>query len=691
IYGEEIKKTDIYKNIVKSGNTNELITNLRDSVKYTKLGLFQFDNAVLKKEAEELKTAAKAKNRNESEIQIENDENKVTLTDAAKEYNEFAEGKLEDQLRENKKSVDEVILKHFEEEVQNYSIPSFNKNGLIANAAFIKGLVRDIKAVNKYTSSRNFDKMKDELNRLDKYATKLASTKGTIHLDEINEYKELVDSVSDLAQHYLDNKKNINSDYAKSRVQAVGNLKRKLLAHQVGFQKSYNEIDKFYQKKANDYVNKNVIKYNYAGEASKKIYWGDYTTKTLPSTRFSLSRSAGVSIATFALANEGYDFMDLMEPEKYADLKREMFDKVAKKMGSNKPEDRKWLAETMYNGFKKYEQFMNDNIKNIDLDKPNLLDDEKFCKITDLSMMSFDMWQEIKHVEPEMRDLVAEKEPNTTYENYFDRIDLIHGYFSKIGADMSKVKELTVQFISDKEPSNDTVNSLAANSCKLHFHLEFVKNILNNNKDAKYSDLCTRDRHGEMAMLGDSIEVSKRAIGESFRDDCESTKNLLDKLQDGSIFENATSEKNPATGIYEISDLPDEDKIKELGEINKITKKGAKALAKIKKGEYDKHAVKEYYNDITYIAATQIYRKLGGLPVNAKKNIKISLETIRKRLFDSSDFKKSLISTNNKNKFMNQNSVYKKFTNEKEIEKLIAKHVPEAPKKVGPVAGKPVA
>ncbi len=390
LYGNELKNTEIFKTLKASKNKNELIKNLSDIKKFRNKGLEQFTNVDLSKVESNIAGAA----------------------ETAYNYS----------LKETNKTIENTIINtYYKDDLETNSIKSFDKNGLKQNATFIKKMVSDIASVNRFTSGANFKKMRDELVELSKYADKLANIDGNINLKNIVTYNEKIQSVSNLALKYLENKTDINSNYAKRRVEAVGKLRRNLLEHTWTIDNARNAQIEKYKESSKKYMNKTLYKYSASSPEYQKVFRGDYESKDLTGSKFMIGRVSGVSIATFALLNEGYSFDEVTDPNLIPEKKREMFDTVVRKAKSQKPADMKWFAEVMYNGFEKYDEIMNEEFKKLDLKDPKVTSTERFAKLSNLAYLNFDVWQEMGRISDEITEIAKKKMPDTinSYDGFF--------------------------------------------------------------------------------------------------------------------------------------------------------------------------------------------------------------------------------------------------------------------------------
>ncbi|MCR5478137.1 MAG: hypothetical protein K6E92_11050 [Lachnospiraceae bacterium] len=214
-------------------------------------------------------------------------------------------------------------------------------------------------------------------------------------------------------------------------------------------------------------------------------FYGDkYQNRSrIPSTGlYTLSRAAGVSVAIFAMANQGkYTLEDLMDKNKFREEKAQMYDEVVRRMQKTTPENQKWIAEQIYKGRNATEKLLDDAAKGMDFSDPGLMQDPKFCQMLQFAFHQFDAWQEMAHCADEIVELAHADMPEiTTYEQYKVWWTSKESPLTLINGSMSLQERETNYAMESDEPASHVGNVL--------LHQSQIQNIIREMAQTQKSD-----------------------------------------------------------------------------------------------------------------------------------------------------------------------------------------------------------
>ncbi|MCR5632781.1 MAG: hypothetical protein K6F60_04730 [Eubacterium sp.] len=207
-----------------------------------------------------------------------------------------------------------------------------------------------------------------------------------------------------------------------------------------GFQKSVVEVEKanarrmFDQRAAYHKQYNNVIGY-VGNEYSKSFFKPDEYNKLKnrihSNSKYTLGRSAGVSLMIYALAleKEGnkdkYTLEQLLDTEQFVDVKKNKFKEIVDLMAAvaNKETNpaaaadaNKKLAEILYKGHKKMIQLSDDVAARIDFSDEYFDCSKEFVLLMSAGATQYDAWQEISHCKNELLELARADNPEI--DNY---------------------------------------------------------------------------------------------------------------------------------------------------------------------------------------------------------------------------------------------------------------------------------
>ncbi len=130
-------------------------------------------------------------------------------------------------------------------------------------------------------------------------------------------------------------------------------------------------------------------------------------TKRIGKLNFTSDRSAVTSIGIYALATQGYSMDDLLDPEKLKTEKQNICDEIFTHMQSGTAEDNMQIATYLHDGQKYMDDWINKQMKKIDLSDPNCLKTPEFTKLRLGMITGFDCSQERDRCSEEIGQLAS--------------------------------------------------------------------------------------------------------------------------------------------------------------------------------------------------------------------------------------------------------------------------------------------
>ena len=611
LYLDEIKKTDAFKNIMAAKNQQELDVAMNNAVADTEKGLGAFKN--------------------------------VKLPEVAEEYNVKTRKNYENTLISVHRRIDRDLTDNvWRDELKEYEFIDLHVGSIEKNAQLINNLYTELKSVDYKTSSPNFRSFKRELKNLKDLSEKYAKQRRIISTRERSEYHELVKKTLKAADVYLLNKKKINSPYAKSRVEMVRSIKKRLNVNILNINKASDSVREELEANAFGNMMKVVDKYAVISKDNRHVFLGKHKLSELNNSAYSLGRSAGYSISVFVLMNMGYNIKDIMDTTKLTKEKAQVFDEVLRRCKSNDPEDNKWLAKQMYDGFKLADKYLDQAYKKIDFSGKNFFQDENYALMHNLSVVSFDIYQEMQHIMDEMDKLADEdptydREKNPDFSFYRNQRK---GIVVMIGDNIDKIREPLSQIKLDSSSEECMYLGLIKNAVGIKYLQEVLKE--NQKKDISYTDLTVQNNTEIRQMwdlkLNDAIDDYKYVLMK----EKESTHELLDEIFNGNALKNVTFHPN-AKGGKVISGLPTEKELADMAEDHKFLRIAKKKLHHLQNDTFSTvEDVNNYPRDAAIVAVATMYKLAGARPIDVKTNKPISLVTASKRLMKNKSFQKML-------------------------------------------------
>lgn len=540
----------------------------------------------------------------------------------------------------------------------------------------IDGLIDDLKKVDKWTSSPNFKNLKNGLRELQQFSEKINQSGKELTRNDLEQYRELVDNVGKLADTYLDNKKDVNSDYAKSRVAAVRKLKENI--HSVG--EAFKDAPEQYQKQKEQEIFGDRYKlYDQMDcviSENAAVFWGekykDSEMRSKGGGSYSLTRSAGVSVSVFALANTGkYSFEDIMDPSKLQAEKAEMFDRVATAMRNPTPESQKWIAQTIYEGQKTTERMIDEQAKQLDFSKADISRDKTFCQMLHMSHIQFDAWQEMAHCQDEIMELAKKEHPEMKqYNDYKEWWAGRQGVLGTLNTNISGIREQIVSGLTN--PKASVAGKLLQDSLSEKLLMNDLSRMQQEKKDVPFSEWVTPEKSQEYFVTTNMCGVAAKAQVDYMFQHPDDAALLFAKFADGSFVKNATINVDMSKGKVTVNGLPGVSQMKEMAQNEQFLKKTDAALGRLEKGQYQNK--ESFIEDAAYAMIGQMYRMSGGkLPKN-KDGGSVSLEEYKNQQVGSRIFLDSLKSQENPEKFISPKKVAETAKDRDKLQNMARNH-----------------
>ncbi|MBR6221868.1 MAG: hypothetical protein IKQ71_00370 [Lachnospiraceae bacterium] len=438
MYMESIRKSELYQKMVES-NGDVII----DAMNYAdkeipKASFYEFPK---------VKTGGVSKAINEK--------NKDKLKTALKEAENNFFNTLDDEM--NKQQINSI-------NADDYGIDQFDSASLERNEEIVGDMFDLIDKVDHsyIRSSKNFRDMKKSLSKLKEMAEKATKNDRNLTPQEIKKYNDLIKQTDELAKTYLENKTDSSSDYAKSRMAAVFELRRRLKVHS----KKITDIYGSYKKKKTDEienyntqhlgkmfseVNKREFFNPVADKDTDPYRQGKYKGKALGKpdlSAYSTDRTATHSIALMKLAAEvdsngkpKYTIDQLMNPYELKKEKSAAYDETAKWILDYSYEGDRWIATNMYKGLKNLKTQIDDYAKKIDFTSDGYMDTPEYRKLQQLTFQIFDIEQEMAHCQSEIMDIAGAEHPELKNFNQLkDVISPLKGPLASEGGYFKTIK-----------------------------------------------------------------------------------------------------------------------------------------------------------------------------------------------------------------------------------------------------------
>ncbi|MCR5587197.1 MAG: hypothetical protein K6F77_06675 [Lachnospiraceae bacterium] len=648
LYLEEIRKTDTYKNIMASASKGEMLQNLIDANTSLGRGLYQFKN--------------------------------VKLPNLSKDINESAyRNTISVELSLSEDIIFENLLNNeqfYGEERDRYML-GLKEDNVKNNIDVISKLVKNLKDNNRWGGSKNnnYTNALRSLEAVKAYAKEMSEEGGDLNVELASIYENKVRETMELIDKYLENKTDINSDYARGRVNAMKRVKRHLKTNILKLTERAQDLEE--EKTKEIYKNRSAV---FDSLEQRQTFRGDYEIVSSSKKQYTIDRSAGESVATLALIATGkYSFDDIMDPSKLVNEKRAMFVKVIGAMTGGTPKDQKWLAKTIFDGRIAAENTISEVSKTIDFTKPNIKDDVRFCKLRHLTQAQFDAWQEMIHCSDEIVALANEKLGNrfNNYEDYKHYCTSRQSVLGEYSTTQRQEYEACKMVTNSKHSKGNALGRLAHS-------IVLGKKVLN---DVEYEK-----KHGMLSeedALKKTIENSLCKNTDAIRkfqnhfkylnSDPEACMDLMESMLSGKLLKKTKMDVKGVHGKVEdnvnisvdVIGLPTKEEcLLEIANVRAM-RRSKQAMENLKTKKYNK--VSEYMEDVSYALVGRLYEVSGGItPVDASTHKKMSVEDMVRKNIDSEKFKNQIRGKNGK--FPSGKTISRWFSDDKYIKKILDKN-----------------
>jgi len=668
LYMDSIKKSEIFKNIVASESKGALIDQIMKADSIVDKGLTSIEG--------------------------------VKLPNAKQGVLERSQAAYDRGM----KTFEEEIVKHAlsyevltKDTAAKYGFTSLSPNAVKKNAENIKALYDKIDGNNTWGGSENYKNLLNKLKSLKQLSEKHAKHGMVLGEREAKEYSDLVQEVDQLADIYLENKKDIDSDYAERRVEGVKELRLALKANLIPLGKAVETMKSDAIKEVFGEVNKTYNETDPWHCENNAFYGQKYADKKMRPDRagsYTLGRAGGISVTLLALAATGkYTLDELMDNSKLREEKAAMFDKVATHMKNAAPgnEHNKWLAEQIYKGQIATEKLIDDAARTVDFSDPNIRQNKTFCQLLHLTFHQFDAWQEMSHCKDEILELARKDHPEMNrwedYKNWWTERDTP---FMDINDAMSKQQKQAVEMMTRKDGLEEHANMLVLQSGFIDRTLKTLAQAQKSDaKDKPFRDWISPEQKMEIGAIPTGLGQTALQGKFKFLDKDPKLCQLVTKgLADGTLLKNMEMSLDMAKGKVKVTGYPTKEDMKEYVENQKFLKKTDMALKRLETGKYK--SVDDFLKDSAYAIFGQAHRMSGGVtPTDIKTGKKLTLEEYASKAIKSKQFTELLRSKKDANKFMSAKSVAK-MAQDKEIMKKIIKEKQKELSRIVPAQSAPV-
>ncbi len=574
VYGDAIRNSDHYKEIVEAADSNAL-SDVLDSYSSGKSFEQEYPDIKVPKASAQINKNHKAAYDKEM---------------AVIEKNVVG------------KAIDSGVLYNIDR--KKYGINSTDPDQMKKNADIIKQMYKDLNKTDSWykRSSETFRNLKKELKGLSSYAKKLADTGREPTEKELAEYERKARKVNALTEKYINNKV-VNGNYAQKRVTAVSNIRRHLGANLKSVLTSYenklNEKDeKLMDDINNDFFEKerpkkylehtlNVINSKAAeiedvkkksdamalsNDSVKNVFRGEKwknadLAKVNNPFGYSIDRTGAYGIAIAAMAAEGkYTLKELTDPNFKQQEKAEKFNEVMQHIQGGTKEDQKWIAENIYKGQKEMLKIVDKEVKNIDFTNPDYKKNEKWLELKSLSYAYFDTWQEMSHCEDEIMPLVQAEMPQIKkYDEYTNLMSLKMGPVMDLKNSDEFISTYTSQMAQNHEVIDTRGSSMVTNLIQEKLVGNLIKETKESNPKVPYSEQFLKKENAEKLQALSQITFNEKV--DSLKMDfamSQDTDKVLGKFLDGSALKDVKAVFDPkkkGSNSIKITGLPTIDQV----------------------------------------------------------------------------------------------------------------------------------
>ncbi|MCR4715852.1 MAG: hypothetical protein K5656_01600 [Lachnospiraceae bacterium] len=647
LYVDKLKSLDIYNELVNSKDRIELVKNFDKATKALKNGVHSFTDIKLPKAALEINSSNK---RFINMFIATNDNNVIGMV-------------LDDP-------------KFSAAENANYAFESFTPDGLNKNAKIITDLLVSVMD-NAPVDDSKFDKFVGNLQELKAMADRFAKDKERLSRNQFNAYNTLIKKVNDSALKYINSVDLANSDdpEAKARIKLIKDTRRHLKANERGLDKAFNkliaDVDKEIFGDKFDVYDSLALN---AEESNPFLGKEFMNPNSRTSPKYSSNRTAGISVAIFALINTGqYSFEDIMDPGKLVKEKKAMFKKVLSHMRGDTDEDNKWIAEQIYKGIKPTEEIIDQYGAGFDYSNPDLIKDKHFCMVLRLQHSVFDAWQEASHCSKQIVELAKEDQPEIKdYNDFSQWWSNRMSPLSHITSLYPKLRTRAADCVLDKNGLNTDAALLMYTTGVLNYSMSKLDEAKKHNQNKPFhewldvSTVQTIHNH-----IGD-ICAKQMGVSLGFMDkDRELAKKMLNPTLSGYITREIKFGIDPKTKQGTVANIPTREDIERGIADAEAIKKSEDALDRLRSDyAYSKYP-EDFVKDSAYAIYGQMFKHLMSVPGDKKTGVKLSFDDYIQRVINDpkKEFENSL--KNREGKFYSPVVIYRKAVSDDLYKELL--------------------
>ncbi|MCR5213984.1 MAG: hypothetical protein K6E10_06185 [Eubacterium sp.] len=624
--------------------------------------------------AEGIDAIGKAINKGESKVYkglLENFKD-VKLPDAAEEYNSQTHDRLKQEERKYKRKILDIAYRYspdFADEGAEYRAKDLSVPDLAKTASDLNNLYELLDDNNTWGGSKN-NNYKNTMNKLKSIrdiARENAKIGKPLNQDDAQLFEKTLEEADALAVIYLENKTDINSDYAKRRVAAMKEVRQALRPMIASINPAIKKMkDNFAENYLGD-VAEIIVNNNCDNYRVHPFYGASWKT---PESRqigvgkkpYSLAEGVGISASILALAMTGkYSVEDLLNHSKLGDEKHQEFKKIAEAMKIQSPEDDKYIAEVFYKGGKAIKKMISDLVKDVDFNKKDFFKNKNVIMASMLGNYLMDVENNIKYCKDDYVSLAKNDNPNI--KNFED----IKTFYSPI-VDVLPLMEELKENIAQLSTQNNNLDTYAGNvmgkRIKLLKIADAVENKKKENPDKKFDELFNAEEKTEFLKYNNaSIEKSLKNNFNFLKDSPKIANNIAEGIVTGTIGKGVNVTVDNEGNNVQTENFPTEEIINEAVKNGVILKKCDEAIYRLQNNKYKK-ADDNYMKDCAYAYCGQMYRYMGKVPMVDKAGNEISLDKYIKNQLKSSELKDFLRSKTNPKNCIHPRDVVKKVKNE---------------------------
>ena len=500
--------------------------------------------------------------------------NDSNLPNAAKKYNKAVDVEYKNSVKYCENEYNKIIVNYFSEKdpYSTYKLKGTTELDLRRNAENIYNMYKFVDNQNGFvwfgSPDQSYTELCNAMHALALQAKELGNPEKQLKATDIKKYNEALEKVENLAEKYITD--NIDKEEAEeSKVNAATEIRRALAVNkqsaEIIFKKQiYKDAKETGADKVLQ-VRDEYEKYAFRNTLKEDVYKGvnfRNTNITDGAAGYTLSRWGAASIATMALAATGkYTFEELVDDKLIVEEKQRMFEEVVKRGSFNTPENQKWIAENIYNGFKVVTDLIDEAAKGLDYNDPDFCFSPLAGKVEKLAYLKFDAWQEMSHCKKEITEIASKEDPAfADFLNFKEHISSQEGYSFR-----AEYKQFTNRVEGYYKGLDDsTFGNLVNAAFEFYKKKDFIHEHIKANPDKKFSELGDENT-SKMAAVLCTYAMAEGGLNDIVKLQLEKypevEKFLMSKVVDGSLFEDVKviphyeEERPEFDGLQELAEL----------------------------------------------------------------------------------------------------------------------------------------